>query len=226
LIGKLFLKNIFPFQNGKLYLENIFRQLKEQIIEKSLKEFLEHGIRSMTMQKLASAMGMSTKTMYKFFADKEALLEACLNVHYSGMDRKIKAIIEAEPNPVNFIWTLYAKSTALDFGVNHLFYHDLNHYYPELQDKVIVRNAELTGEIMTGALQRGINEGYFLSYLQPVVILQALSVLYTSVTRFDTYKNFNLTPADLVKHTIDIYLRGICTDKGLAVINRKNESTK
>ena len=207
-------------------MKNIFRQLKEQIIEKSLKEFLEHGIRSMTMQKLASALGISTKTMYKFFADKEALLEACLMLHYSGLDRDVKSIVDAEPNPVDFICTLYAKSTALDFGANYLFYHDLNHYYPELQDKVIVRNARLTGEIMTGALQLGIDEGYFLPHLKPAVILTALTVLYTSVTRFDTYKKFNLTPAELLKHTIDIYLRGICTDKGLAIINRKEETTQ
>ena len=205
-------------------MKEIFRPLKEQIIEKSLKEFLEHGIRSMTMQKLASALGISTKTMYKFFADKEALLEACLTLHYSGMDREVKDIVDAEPNPVDFICTLYAKSTALDFGTSYLFYHDLNHYYPELQDKVIISNARLTGEIVTGAIQLGIDQGYFLPYLKPEVVLTAISVLYTSVTRFDTYEKFNLTPAELVKHTIDIYLRGICTDKGLAVINCKKES--
>lgn len=207
-------------------MENIFHRLKEQIIEKSLKEFLEHGIRSMTMQKLASAMAMSTKTLYKFFADKEALLEACLNVLYAGMDREVKTIVDAEPNPVDFIWGVYAKATALDFGANHLFYHDLNHYYPDLQDKVIIRNAGAIGGMLTGALRLGINEGYFLPYLKPQVVLTALNILYTSVTRFDTYKNFNLTPAELVKHTIDIYLRGICTDKGLAVINSKKESTQ
>lgn len=196
--------------------------MKAQIVEKTLKEFLEHGIRSMTMQKLASALGISTKTLYKFFADKEALLEACLTVHYSGIDQKIKDLVDAEPNPVDFICTIYAKSTALDFGANYLFYHDLNHYYPELQDKVITRNTGLIGELMTGALQLGIDEGYFLPGLKPLVVLTALTVLYASVTRFDTYKNFNLAPGELVKHTIDIYLRGICTDKGLAIINSKH----
>lgn len=203
----------------------IFHHLKEQIVEKSLIQFLEHGIRSMTMQKLASAMGISTKTLYKFFADKEGLLEACLMVHYAGMDHEIKGIVDAKPTPVDFICAVYAKSTSLDFGANHLFYHDLNHYYPDLQDKVIMRNAGMIGEMLTGALQLGINEGYFLHYLKPQVVLTALTVLYTSVTRFDIYKKFNLTPADLVKHTIDVYLSGICTDKGLQIINRIKEST-
>jgi AcrR family transcriptional regulator len=226
LLGKYFIKNIFHCGFGKLNLRNIFHQLKEQIVDKALKEFLEHGIRTMTMQKLASAMAISTKTMYKFFADKEALMEACLNVHYAGADQKFKDIADAVTNPVDFICAVYVKSTALDFGANYLFYHDLNHYYPDLQDKVIVKNTSLIGEMLIGALKSGINDGYFLPYLQPLVVLTALSVLYTSVTRFDTYKNFNLTPAELVKHTIDIYLRGICTDKGLAVINRKKESTQ
>ena len=197
--------------------------MKEQVVEQSLKEFLEHGIRSMTMQKLATALAMSTKTLYKFFADKEALLEACLMIHYAGIDQEIKGIVNAAYNPVDFISAVYEKSTALDFGANHLFYHDLNHYYPELQDKVIVRNAGLIRDILTGTLQLGIDDGYFLSYLQPKVVLQALTVLYTSETRFDTYKDFNLKPDELVKHTIAIYLRGICTDKGLQIINRIKE---
>ena len=175
-------------------MEDIFPQVKEQIVEKSLKEFLEHGVRSITMQKLAASLGISTKTLYKFFTDKEALLEACLNVHYAGMDRELKGIVDAEPNPVDFICAIYTRGAALDFDANHLFYHDLNHYYPDLQDKVIVRNAGMIGEMLTGALQLGIDEGYFLPGLKPPVVLTALTVLYTSVTRFDTYKNFNLTP--------------------------------
>jgi len=177
----------------------------------------------MTMQKLAAVLGMSTKTLYKYFADKEALLEACLMLHYAGMDGEIKKIVDARPNPVDFIWAVYAKSTSLDFGANHLFYHDLNHYYPDPQDKVIGHIAGLIGDILIGTIQLGIDEGYFLPYLQPKVVLKALTVLYTSVTRHDSYKEFNLQPQELVKHTIDIYLRGICTDKGIQIINRIKE---
>jgi AcrR family transcriptional regulator len=193
--------------------------MKEQVIATSLKQFLAHGIRNMTMQKLASAMGISTKTMYKFFADKEQLLEECLKVHYSAMDEEMKSISNSSPNPVAFICGIYDKSMELDFGANHLFYHDLNYYYPELQDKVISQMSGHIIDILTGAIKSGIAEGYFLSYLQPAVVLEVLSVLYTSVTRHDTYKKFDIPPRALAGHTIDIYLRGICTEKGLKIIN-------
>jgi len=209
----------------KLYLTNIFCSLKDEIIKDALKLFLQHGIRSMTMQKLASAIGMSTKTLYKFFADKEALLEACLNVHYADMFSGIEELVTTESDPVTFVCAVFARSTALDFGANHLFYHDLNYYYPHLQDKIIHQQAGEFGPILIGVMQRGLDQGYFLPYLQPIVAFKALSVLYTSVTRFDTYTEFNLTPEQLVQHTIDIYLRGICTEKGLETINRIKNST-
>ena len=198
--------------------------MKEQIVSTALGQFLEHGIRSMNMQRLASFMGVSTKTLYKFFPDKEAMLEACLLVHYESMDKEVLGKFDKEINPVEFICMLYAQSTALDFGANHLFYHDLNHYYPELQDKVIGKFFGDLGHVLTERMAEGIREGYFLPWLQPEIAFRAITVLYTSVTRYDTFAEFKLNPDDLVKHTIDIYLRGICTEKGLAIINKiKNQ---
>jgi AcrR family transcriptional regulator len=201
-------------------LNNIFRRLKQEIITTALKQFLEQGIRSMGMQKIAAVMGISTKTLYKHFADKEALLEACLMVHYGAMDSDISTLIGSEQNPVELIFTLYARSAALDFGANYRFYHDLNHYYPQLQDKVISRFFGHLEATMTGMLKAGMYDGYFIHGLQAQVVFKAIGVLYESVTRFDTYEKFRLNPDELIKHTLNIYLRGICTEKGLQVINK------
>ncbi|HEY4324543.1 MAG TPA: TetR/AcrR family transcriptional regulator [Mucilaginibacter sp.] len=194
--------------------------MKEQIVETSLKLFLADGIKSNTMQKLATTMGISTKTMYKFFVDKEALLEECLKVHYHSIDKTLMHLTIGAPNYVVSIWNVYAKVLELDFGINRAFYHDLNYYYPELQDKVMRLDISNATNIMTRIIKHGMEEGYFLSYLQPLVVLEALTVLYTSITRGDVYKNSGLKPDDLFAHTIVIYLRGICTEKGLKIINQ------
>jgi len=197
--------------------------MKEHIIETALKQFLAGGIRSNTMQKLASKMGISTKTMYKYFADKEALLEECLKVHYSETDKGMQLLLADKPNPVVFLCRLYAKSVELDFGTNHLFYHDLNYYYHELQDKAIKNFSHNAIRLLLTSISNGIAEGYFLPDLKPAVVLEALTVLYASVTRHPTYKKYKLQPVQLMRHTVDIYLRGICTGKGLAIINQIKE---
>lgn len=204
------------------YIYKIFsiRLMKEKIIEASLQQFLKHGIREMTMQKLVLPLGISTKTMYKYFSNKEELLEECLKVHYKEMDKGLLFIMEGSPNAVVSLRSVYSKSMELDFGTNHLFYHDLNYYYPELQDKVMKLYSHKAGEILTGIIAKGIAEGYFLAHLNPLLVLKAIGVLYTSVTRNEVFKNFDVTPAELIKHTIDVYLRGICTNKGLQIFDK------
>jgi len=191
--------------------------MKDQIIETSLRQFLEHGIREMTMAKLVLALGISTKTMYKYFTDKEELLEECLKLHYGGADKGIIELLKGSPNVVVAIYHVYSKSMEMDFGVNHLFYHDLNYYYPELQDKVIKQYSSGALAAVTGLIQQGIDECYFLEYLKAPIVFETLAVLYGSVTRSNVYKEFSMKH-ELVKHTILIYLRGICTDKGLEII--------
>lgn len=198
--------------------------MKEQIIETSLQEFLKHGIRKMTIQKLVLALGISTKTMYKYFGNKEELLEECLKIHYGEADKEVKNILEGSPNVVASVCRIYSKAIEADFGTNHLFYYDLNHYYPELQDKVIRQYSSGALEILAGLIDQGINEGYFLSYLKAPVVLETLNILYGSVTRSNVYKKFGLK-RELVNQTINIYLRGICTGTGLEIINQLKGSS-
>jgi len=49
--------------------------MKKEILQTSLKQFLKHGIRQMSIQKLVEPLGISTKTVYKYFKNKEELLE-------------------------------------------------------------------------------------------------------------------------------------------------------
>jgi AcrR family transcriptional regulator len=208
------------------YIYKIFSiPMREKIIETSLQQFLNNGIREMTMKRLVLALGISTKTMYKYFNNKEELLEECLKVHYSEMDTGISSVIAGSPNAVASLCRVYAKSMELDFGTNHLFYHDLNYYYPEQQDKVINLYSQKAGEILVGIIAKGITDGDFQSHLKPLLVLTAISLLYTSVTRSKVFEKFNAKPAELIKHTIDVYLRGICTQKGLQLINQLQQSS-
>jgi AcrR family transcriptional regulator len=204
------------------YIYKIFSSglMREKIIKTALQQFLTHGIREITMQKLVLPLGISTKTMYKYFSNKEELLEESLKVHYEAMDKRLLFILEGSPNAVVSLCSVFAKSMELDFGINHLFYHDLNYYYPELQDKVMKLYSHKAGEILTGIIAKGIEEGDFLAYLNPLLVLKTIGVLYTSVTRNKVFENFNVPPAELIKHTVDIYLRGICTGKGLQIFDQ------
>ncbi|MBS1530687.1 MAG: TetR/AcrR family transcriptional regulator [Bacteroidetes bacterium] len=193
--------------------------MKDQIIETALGRFLEHGIRNMTMIKLIEPLRISTKTVYKYFDSKEALLKECLRVLYDGYYNEFKAILVSKQNPVNTLLILFRATLGKDFGMSREFFHDLNYYYPELQNEAISNARNNYGVLMVPLVEQGIKEGFFLSSLDAQLALKGIVTLYTSITRGEEYRDYQGSPYPLFKNLVEIYIRGMCTEKGIKEID-------
>lgn len=194
--------------------------MKDRIVKAALEEFLKYGIREMTIKRLIEPMGISTKTVYKYFKSKEDLLAECLKVLYDGLYNELKAILSRGDDPVTTLLILFRGTVVKDFGVNHQFFHDLNYYYPELQNEAIDRKRKEYGSLLIPLVQKGIDAGYFHQFLVPEMALKGISRLYASITRSDDYKNYKGSPYLLFKNLVEVYIRGMCTEKGLKEIEK------
>ncbi|WPU92259.1 TetR/AcrR family transcriptional regulator [Mucilaginibacter sabulilitoris] len=192
---------------------------KEDIIQNALKQFLLNGIRKMTIQQIIAPLGISTKTVYKHFNSKEELLEACLVIHYGRMSQEFNDFGRSDMDPANRLFFIFFKGLEEDFKAAPVFYHDLNYYYPEIHDNVLSKYQEIYHKFIINAIKDGIDQGYFHPELHEPVVLETLGLLYRSLTRTGQYDKFELSPFDLVANTLTIYLRGICTAKGIKILN-------
>jgi len=198
--------------------------VKEKIIEVALARFLQYGIRSMTINKLVEPLGISTKTVYKYFKSKEELLKECLSVLYTGLYNEFIAILKSNENPVLILLAIFRGSLGKDFGMNRNFFHDLNHYYPSLQNAAIGSRKGRLGQLLMPVLNKGVTDGYFNSDLRPEIAMAGIEVLYASITRSDRYKQFKTSPGVLFNNLVEVFVRGMCTEKGLREI--QNRQTK
>lgn len=57
------------------------KEQKEAILAWVLHRFREKGVRSVTMDEIAAHAGISKRTLYEQFGDKEQLLIECLKYH-------------------------------------------------------------------------------------------------------------------------------------------------
>jgi AcrR family transcriptional regulator len=193
--------------------------VREDIIKVSLAGFLKHGIRKMTVQNLVSPLGISTKTVYKYFKNKEDLLKECLVLHYTNLIGELLELVEEAPNAVRAMVTIWNLTIEADFGVAKSFYHDLNYYYPTLQDGILKKYGSRISDTMIKLMNGGVKESYFIKELNPALSLKAMTILYNSITRTDQYKTLKLSANELAEQTVFVYLRGICTEKGLKELN-------
>jgi hypothetical protein len=70
---------------------------------------------------------------------------------------------------------------------------------------------------MLSLVQKGVEEAYFHPFIIPEFALKGISTLYTSITRPEDKKRRD-NPYELFKNLVEVYIRGMCTEKGLKEI--------
>jgi len=73
---------------------------KSIIVENAFKAFMQNGPKNFTVESLASDLGMSKKTIYKFFPTKEFLIDNIFEFFTGSIKQKFQKIADSDENPV------------------------------------------------------------------------------------------------------------------------------
>lgn len=188
--------------------------MKDEILQTSLKQFLKYGIREMSIQKLVEPLSISTKTVYKYFKNKEELLEEALHLHYAQQYQMLQKL-SADQKVVPLLLDIWYTAFEKEYKVTNTFFRDLNYYYPELERKIQTAMSVKFTKQFIDIVQKGMDEGVFQQTINPAVVLEGIYILYDAAVRTERYKPFRVSPFDLLLNTIVVYIRGFCTAKGI-----------
>lgn len=192
--------------------------MKMEILQTSLEQFLKHGIRKMSVQKLVEPLGISTKTVYKHFKNKEDLVRQVL-FFYNKENNRALEMRATEQNVVALICDIWYITIEAELKVNQIFFRDLLHYYPELNERYASTTDKVFTELFLRILQRGIDERLLKEDIISELALDGMFVLYAAVVRQEHFKKSGLNSLDLLFNTMLIYVRGLCTEKGMEEFN-------
>lgn len=96
------LKNYLRFQGIFPYICTVDQKDKNinRILEVGKELFLQRGFSSVSMDDLASEIGMSKKTIYKYFSSKSTLVEVLVNTQLESDQEVIQKIIDTAKDPI------------------------------------------------------------------------------------------------------------------------------
>ena len=193
--------------------------MKDEILQTALRQFLKFGIRKMSIQKLIAPLGISTKTVYKYFKNKEELLEGVLHLHYTQQYHLLENH-SADQNVVPLIIDIWYMAVEREYSVNNTFFKDLHYYYPELERKIEAALGQKIWLQIQQIVQKGIKEGVFREDIYPKAAMEGIAVLYNAVARTGQFKRFRVSPYEIFLNTIALYIRGFCTRKGINELDK------
>ena len=199
--------------------------MRDEILETALQQFLKNGIREMSIQKLVAPLGISTKTVYKYFKNKEELLEEVLNLYYT-QQYKLLENLSADQKVVPFLIDIWYTAIEMAYDVNNVFFQDLHYYYPELERKLETTKGQEIWKQFQHMVRKGIEEGVFKEDISPEVALEGVSVLYIAVARTKQFERFGMSPYEIFLNTITLSIRGFCTQKGIKEVDEHIRTLK
>jgi AcrR family transcriptional regulator len=109
---------------------------KQRIIDVSSKRFMENGISKVTLDEIAADLGMSKKTMYKFFPSKEDLLKTIVHTMMNGLRVRVEAVVNSDKPFVEKAPELLALIGHQISIMSKQFLFDLQRFTPELWKEI------------------------------------------------------------------------------------------
>jgi AcrR family transcriptional regulator len=194
---------------------------KSEVIERSTQLFMRYGIKSVTMDDVARELGISKKTLYKHFTDKNELVMGILN---AKLDLDIHYCVRCKSTAENAIDELYSISKFVLEQVGHInpvVFFDLKKYHPEGWELMRKHKWDFILNSIRENTQRGIKEGLYRSDLD----IEITSRLYVSTT--DIIMEGNVYPwpefqfDKVFSEVVRFHIFGLINEKGLAYINSK-----
>ena len=193
--------------------------MKNEILQASLTLCLQYGIRQMSIQKLVESLNISTKTVYKYFKNKEDLLEAVL-YRYHGEQYQLLENLPAGENAACLFFTIWQLAMDKEYQINKVFYEDLHEYYPELEQNVNAVIGPKFEQYFLSVIHQAMDEGAFRADILPEVALRSVLVLHQAAVRTEEFNRFGLSAQALMIHTTGQYIRSLCTPSGLQAVDK------
>jgi len=199
----------------------------ERIIQGGEELFLTAGIKSVTMDDIARHLGMSKKTIYQFFKDKNELVIALVKKKLKEDEDQMADIISKSGNVIEEMINMMKCSEEIFSRINPIVIHDMQKYHPDAWKQFQDFKSGVLVHTLEELLTKGIKQGY----IRPEIDVRMLAIM--RVNQVELGFNTMIFPiAEFNTWTVqqqfnEHFNYGVCTLKGYKLLdehkNTKNE---
>ena len=197
--------------------------MENRILLKTRELVVRNGARYVTMDVLANELGISKKTIYQFYADKDALISAVIDFELEEQSLRCKRSQEQAENAVHEMFLLLEDIQTLFRNMNPLTLTELAKYHIDAFEKIKKHKDEFMHGIIISNLKRGIEQGVYRKDMDPDIL--AAYRLETGFIAFNPTV-FPLSKYDIGKVNVQImehFIYGVMSPKGLEMMEKYKE---
>ncbi len=200
---------------------------KERILVKSHELFNRYGIRSVSMDDIAAQLGMSKKTLYQYYTDKDELVNAVFDIVLTDNKAHCMECSKQGENAIQEVFLSFDVVEEMLKNMNPSVLFDMQKYHPTAFKKFEEFRNGFLYRIIKANLERGIKEELYREDIDTDILsrYRLHSVLLSFNT--DVFPNNKTQLFYIEQQLMDVFLFGMATSKGQKLIQKyKNQRTK
>ena len=196
---------------------------KERILLKAEELYLQYGIRSVSMDDIANNLGMSKKTLYQYFADKDELVEAVVERHISEIQMDCVSCRKDAHDAIHEIFFTMERIMEEFGNMNPMLLYDLEKFHFRAYQRFREHKDKFLLQIIRNNIEWGIKDELY----RPDVNVDVMSkfriesmMIPFNVTAFPPGKyNLAITSGLIIEN----FIYGLATIKGHKLIQKYNQ---
>lgn len=193
-----------------------------QFLEKATELFIENGSKTLTMDDIAREFGISKKTLYQKYKNKEALIEEVL-------DFKLKEIIEKmrklDTEVENALERIFCRDEQMERAVSSnksMMIRQLVKYYPAIYHKHMANFSEKFTEVLVKNIEKGRKQGVYREDFNAEINAKLFIQMMMSYDSSPIFEVNKINRHDFNIEVMMLYMNAITTEKGKEVLKKHN----
>jgi AcrR family transcriptional regulator len=197
--------------------------MKEKIISKASDLFLKLGFKSVTMDDIACEMCISKKTIYKYFCNKEILIEESTEMVHKTVHEIINTIVAKDHNAIEENFEIRKMFKEMFQATDTSPLYQLKKHYPEIYQKVMSRELDECNMCFKQNIEKGIKQELYREDLDVDIYVKFYYSLIFSIKE-NTSSEKESTRLEL--QALEYHTRAMATPKGIAELEKQLLKTK
>lgn len=198
-----------------------------RIRQKAHEMMLRYGIRNVSMDDIAGALGISKKTIYQHFSDKDELV---LDVISNSLEHKQACCLkdsQLAKDAIHEVFLAIQQMQEMMESMNPVVIHDLERFHPKAFSAFLKHKHEFIYSNLVANLKRGIEEELYRPEIDIEILVRARLEIMMLAFNQDVFPKNKFRLIDVEMQLTDHFLYGIATPKGVKLIQRyKQERLK
>jgi AcrR family transcriptional regulator len=207
---------------------NLVRGMKEEnhILERLLSLFKRYGIRSITMDDIASELGVSKKTLYHDFKDKNDLINRVIDYDMGQSRSLMEELVQSDIDAIHEIILVNKSIHQVRSRYSPSFYYDLKRNYPETYRRWLNEKRRSMYDLIVGNLQKGKREGYYRREIHDHTIGRLYMARMEMLDSSEIIEGHESLSTEFMQEIITYHLHGICNENGLKILSELKDETE